>query len=36
VKVFHPTGDRAGEIIEGESPEQAALLVDKLREKNLI
>jgi electron transfer flavoprotein beta subunit len=36
VKVFHPTGDRAGEVIEGEPPQQAALLVGKLREKNLI
>ena len=36
VKVFHPTGDRAGEIIEGTPSVQAALLVEKLRDDNLI
>lgn len=36
VKVFHPTTDRAGEMLEGEPDEQAALLVDRLRERNLL
>lgn len=36
VKVFHPAGDRAGEMLEGDPPGQATGLVERLRERNLI
>ncbi len=36
VKVFHPTSDRMGEMLEGEPEAQAALLVSRLKERNLL